>query len=82
MESPTIEETCFDLKSWADWELQVINAEKLGADEVFVRHTSDIVQDFCMITSIDERSIRVPLTRKVKKLFQLKPLPYFSEIGG
>ena len=73
-ENPTLEDCVRTLKRISDWESQVDNVLKSGADEVVVRYTDDIVQDFCDALSIEMISDKKHKIKRVNKSLPVEAL--------
>ena len=91
--SSTLKETFSNyLTNFAEWEVQAENALQIGADQILVRCTPDIVADFCEITDVNHASVITPLTKKVNKSLpleaiilllrnrELRPGPHYAHI--
>jgi len=71
-DNPSLRESFLKLTQISDWEIQAQNSYKLGADKVLVRHSKDIVTDFCEAIGVDESTIKNPLTKRINSTLPLE----------
>jgi hypothetical protein len=78
-ENPTLEQAVKDLTEFADWEKQTLQAYELGANQVNVRYTSNVVTDFCQLYRIDTRLITRSTNKRINKSLPIEALTLLTK---